>query len=196
MQITEGIERRWQMALDAFRADDKKGALYIFMSLAKDEFYPAYTEIANIYELGGGGVTQDFNKAIHWYRKAAYQAGDEVAHVALGRLYYFGKGVTKSYTKAFEHYEKALSSRSPVALLMFGRRYHRGLDVPVNYNKAKEYYSESADNGNVFAMVELGNLEVENGNIVRGIIMKLKGVVLGFLYYYLRDKNDVRLRSC
>ena len=196
MEISSDIKRRWQRAVDAFRMGDKVGALFIFKSLAKEGFYPAYTEVGNIYELGGDGIEQDFDEALRCYRKAAFEDGNEAAFAALGRLYFFGRGVERDFDKAFEYYGKILSNRDPVVLLMYGHRYHAGLGAEVDTNKAREYYEEAADKGNVYAIVALGVLEKEEGNFIRGILLKLKGIVLGFYYYYLRDKNDIRLKSC
>ena len=196
MEITPEIKQRWQQAVDAFRAGDKAGALFIFKSLAKEGFYPAYTEIGNIYELGGKGIEQNFTEALRYYRKAAFEDGDEDAFAALGRLYFFGRGVERDFEKAFEYYDKILPNRDPVVLLMYGNRYHAGLGVDVNINKAREYYEEAAAKGNVYAIVALGVLEKEEGNFTRGIYLKLKGIIFGFYLYYFRDKNDVRLKSC
>ncbi|MFY7942911.1 MAG: tetratricopeptide repeat protein, partial [Burkholderiaceae bacterium] len=47
----------------------------------------------------GEGVTQDFQKAVFWYRKAAEQ-GRPVAQYNLGNKYRYGEGVPKDFKQA------------------------------------------------------------------------------------------------
>ncbi|MCD7959462.1 MAG: sel1 repeat family protein [Ruminococcus sp.] len=54
----------------------------------------------------GHGVTQDYTKAVKWFRKAAEQ-GLAVAQNNLGWCYEHGEGVTQDYVKAKEWYRKA-----------------------------------------------------------------------------------------
>ena len=51
----------------------------------------------------GKGVTQDYEEALRWYRKAADQ-GDDVAQYALGGMYEKGQGVTQDYVHAYMWY--------------------------------------------------------------------------------------------
>ena len=54
----------------------------------------------------GFGVTQDMQKAVEWYTKAAEQ-GHAAAQYNLGNCYYDGEGVEKDLQKAIEWYTKA-----------------------------------------------------------------------------------------
>ena len=51
------------------------------------------------------GVSQDYAKALEWYRKSAEQ-GNAAAQNQLGHMYEYeyGKGVSKDYVKAVEWY--------------------------------------------------------------------------------------------
>jgi TPR repeat protein len=54
------------------------------------------------------GVTQNYSKALEWYRKAAGQ-GLGTAEFSLGNLYFRGLGVSRDYEQALFWYQKAVS---------------------------------------------------------------------------------------
>ena len=54
----------------------------------------------------GNGIPQDYEKALHWYLKAAAQ-GHPHAQLGLGTLYANGHGVRKNHTKAKEWFAKS-----------------------------------------------------------------------------------------
>jgi len=59
----------------------------------------------------GQGVTQNYQKAIEYYTKAANQGCND-ALFSLGGVYYTGKGVPQNYQKAIEYYTKAVNQDS------------------------------------------------------------------------------------
>ncbi len=60
----------------------------------------AQTELGDMYDWGEGqGVTKDYAKAAHWYRKAAGQ-GNATAQNNLGVMYGNGQGVLKDFVLA------------------------------------------------------------------------------------------------
>ncbi len=56
----------------------------------------------------GQGTSQDYNKAIHWFKKAAEQ-GQPSAHNSIGLFYYKGKGVSVNLIRQFIGSKKHLS---------------------------------------------------------------------------------------
>ncbi len=60
----------------------------------------------------GLGVTQDYAKAVKWYRKAAEQ-GNAGAQYNLGVMYGKGQGVPQDYAKAHMWYNLAASRFLP-----------------------------------------------------------------------------------
>ncbi len=63
-------------------------------------------KVGDHYYYGVGGVKQDYQQAISWYRKAADQ-GYPAAQLKLGSIYEYGWGVDKDYDKARSWYQKA-----------------------------------------------------------------------------------------
>ncbi|NFD19411.1 sel1 repeat family protein, partial [Clostridium botulinum] len=54
----------------------------------------------------GQGVTEDYKKAMYWYKKS-YKEGNFGVMRDIGSMYYEGKGVIKDYKKAMQCYKKA-----------------------------------------------------------------------------------------
>ena len=59
-----------------------------------------------LFDTIGQGVTQDFEVAVEWYRKAADQ-GIANAQINLGFMYEKGQGVTQDYVQAHMWYNLA-----------------------------------------------------------------------------------------
>lgn len=76
----------------------------------------------------GEGVTQDFQKAVFWYRKAAEQ-GRPVAQYNLGNKYRYGEGVPKDFKQARFWFDKAAAQGSPDAMFAIGAMYDEGEGV-------------------------------------------------------------------
>ena len=55
----------------------------------------------------GYGATQDYKKAVHWYKKAAMQ-GYSLGQVNLAQSYLFGMGVKQDIQKATSLYQQAV----------------------------------------------------------------------------------------
>ncbi len=65
----------------------------------------AQSDLGICYELGDG-VTQDYVRAVDWYRKAA-ERGNVNAQFLLGECYIYGRGAEQSDTEAVKWYTKA-----------------------------------------------------------------------------------------
>lgn len=195
METEISLDRRWGNAIDALRTGDKAGALYIFKSMAKEGEVAAFREIASILEFGDGGVEKDIGKAIHWYRKAVEIANDGHGCVGLARIYFYGKTGNPDYRKALGYLLEIEKNNLPLANLMLGRIYQsdkQGLEP--DFNKAKEYYEKSAQTGNVYAIKELGVLEVRRKHYITGVILWLKGFFMA-ITIGARDSYDPRLKG-
>ena len=58
-----------------------------------------YFDVGLCYERGYG-VARSIDEAIQWYEKSAFEGKDPEGFLALGRLYYFGLDVPRSFEKA------------------------------------------------------------------------------------------------
>lgn len=194
MNSKNSLDRRWSMAIDALRKGDKAGSLHIFKSLAKEGEPAAYREIANIYEFGGGGVEKNIQKAIQWYEKSVDEVNDGYGCIGLARVYFYGKEGEPNYSKALEYLSLIENNNLPLADLMLGRMYRLGKGTDSDYDKAKIYYRKSAASGNLFAIKELGKLEMESGQFIYGIYLWMKALAMTIIIG-AKDIYDHRLKN-
>lgn len=185
---------RFQSAIDSYCQGEYGSALSQCISLIDEGYGHAYTLAGAIYEKGGSGITQDFEKALFYYQKAIDDVGAVEAWLALGRFYYLGKGVKQDYRKAFEKYSIVdEDTDSPVAWLMLGRMYQDGAGIEKDLVKAREYFERAADKGYVFAYTYLGLLEREYGNYLRSIWLRCKAAYMAF-QITRSNSDDPKLR--
>jgi TPR repeat protein len=184
---------RWASAVATFQSGDRAGALILFKTFAQEGSLFALTEIGNIYELGGGGVTQDFKQAKHWYERAIAEGNDSDAYVALARLYYLGRGVSRDSTKAYELYSAIEKELRPGVLYILGYMHEHGEGVTKDINKAIDYYSVSGKLGHALSKKDFARLKIRRGEFMTGILYWIKAI---FLIIWIGTKNidDPRLK--
>jgi len=181
-------------ALDLYRQGDFKLALSESISLINQGFADANVLAGAIYERGGHGIQQDFQKAFFYYQRAVHEVGAVEGWLALGRFYYLGKGIDTDYEAARECYSVVEEDAAhPVAHLMLGRMHHEGKGVPKDINLARAYYQRAANKGAVFGVSYLGSIELESGNIIYGVWLRFKAALMGLLIW-IKNRNDSRLR--
>ncbi|WP_411675232.1 tetratricopeptide repeat protein [Acidiferrobacter thiooxydans] len=86
----------------------------------------------------GRGVSQDYAKAVYWYKKAAAQ-GISAGETALGSLYANRHGVLKNYVKAVYWYRRAAAQGYIYAESNLGLAYLQGLGVPQDDTSALKW---------------------------------------------------------
>lgn len=187
-------EEEWLKASKLIKEGNKKGALCTLKKLAQRGEMAAYKNIGKIYENGGGGVPQDFNKAFYWYKKAVDVADDRYGYTSLGRMYYFGRGVEKDLSKAFWYYLEASNSGSSESSHFLATMYRLGEYVPKSYLKARWYYFKSAKEGNLFSYLGLASLEREKGNLLKSYCYRVMALFYG-LKIFLKNPGDIRLKA-
>ena len=94
----------------------------------------------------GAGVSQDFEKAKHWYTKSAAQGLAE-AQYRLGVMYEYGDGVTQDDVEAVSWYRKAAEQGHARAQKWLGWMYSKGRGVPRDYIHAYKWYDIAIANG-------------------------------------------------
>jgi uncharacterized protein len=85
-------------ALAAYNRHEYGTSLQLMRPLAEQENVEAQNGMGALY-YHGYGVTQDFKKAIKWYRLAAAQ-GNLDAQLNLGSMYYEGEGVAEDLARS------------------------------------------------------------------------------------------------
>lgn len=94
----------------------------------------------------GEGVSQDYTKAVEWYKKAASQ-GYTSSQFNLGNAYYNGTGVRQDYVQARQWYEKAANQGLVEAQTNLGIIYANGEGVRQSKGTAKKWFGKACDNG-------------------------------------------------
>lgn len=101
-----------------------------------------------------------YRKALGKYRAAAGQ-GDARAQYLLGRMYYFGHGVSTDYQEAEKWYRMAAGQGNGDAELSLGNMYEMGLGVGKSYAEARKWYGRAAlhdDSNGIIAREHLKDL--------------------------------------
>jgi hypothetical protein len=116
----------------------------LFRKLAQ-EGNPNYQYLlGRAYEGGDVGVPQDFGEAVRWYRKSAVQ-GNGMAQMALGMMYFDGRGVARSHNAAFTWLEPATEQGKPLAQVTLGTMYEAGDGVPQDYIQSYMWFNIAAN---------------------------------------------------
>ena len=96
--------------------------------------------LGSMYEQGVGGVSQNHEEAMRWFRKSAdaefYWAQNNIGCAFRDG----GQGVDVDYQKAREWFGKAAAQGHAGALYNIGALYHEGKGVPQSDVRASEWY--------------------------------------------------------
>jgi TPR repeat protein len=100
--------------------------------------------IGRCYDFGKGGVSQDFVKAVEFYRECA-ERNYAPAMNALGACYECGEGVTQDRIAAVQFYERAHALENAMATKNLGVCYQHGNGIEQNPRIAFEMFSKAAE---------------------------------------------------
>ena len=111
----------------------------------------------------GRGVTQNDEKAVKWYQRAAEQ-GHAIAQYDLSWMYHHGRGVSQNSSTAVKWCRKAAEQGYANAQNTLGWRYQyaRGVGVQ-NYTEAIKWYGKAAEQGHADAQANLRELSASFG---------------------------------
>jgi TPR repeat protein len=87
--------------------------------------------------------------------------GDAHAEALLGRAYYEGVGVPRSYPTALSWLNKAVAQNEPDAMFVLGLMYEWGRGVPQNLEKALALFDQAAALGQRYADMEARGMRME-----------------------------------
>ena len=129
---------------------------------------PDYRQMRQWYEKGAAtgnaeamnllgivcGNQQDYQHARQWFEKGA-ETGNAAAIYNLGRMYYFGDGVTQDRTRALQYYQKSAAGGFATAMYQLGNLYFNGSVVAKDLGQARQWYEKAAAAGNYEAKQRL-----------------------------------------
>ena len=101
------------------------------------------------------GIRQDYEKAIHWYKRAAGK-GNATAMCNLGICYQNGVVATQDFAQAVYWYQKGVEHNNPRCQYLLGMCYDKGIGVNVNAEKAFALFSACAQQDFPDGMYALG----------------------------------------
>lgn len=184
-------ERRFNAALVALRNGSAAEALREAKELIDAGYPHAYTLAAAICERGGRDLEKNPREALFYYQKAVDEARSLEAWLALGRMYYFGKGVDPDHQKALYYYSTVYEeTKNGIAAMMLARLYYEGKGVQLDRDRALSYLTGAIEDGFAFAPTQLAQIERSEGRYVKAIVHWLQGI-----WRALRlPKGDTRLR--
>ena len=139
--------------------DDRKNntaALIQLRALAEEGHVNSQYDLGVLYTKGQG-VTQDPQKALHWFHLASEQ-GHSLAQYNLGVMYHEGRSVPKDLQVASHLYRLAADQGLAAAQSNLGVLYFLGQGVPQDDQKAVYWYRLAAEQGDSVAQVMLGNM--------------------------------------
>jgi uncharacterized protein len=94
-------------------------------------------------------------------------AGDGVAHLRLGDVYFFGSGATQNFRLALEHYQQAAAQGIAQAQFNLGNIYDFGKGVPANDLVAYRWYQLAAEQGHIQSQYSVGVFLDQGRGIVK-----------------------------
>ena len=120
--------------------------------------------------LSGKEVSKDSSRSMELFTRAANQ-GSPIAQFMLGYAYYQGFVLKQNHTKAFSLIKQAADAGFDDAQYVTAIMYINGHGTTKNYGHAVKYLNRAVTQGNVVAMVELGNI-LAKGTIYPKNILK------------------------
>jgi TPR repeat protein len=193
-ELSIGDDPRFQKAISTLEAGDWAGALFLFRSLAEDGFKFAYSRVAMIYEVGGDGVSLNYDEALKWYRKSYFETKDLNARIGLGRMYCLGRGVQPDYAEAFKYLSEAMPSHISNVYYLLGWMYFRGNGVPKDLRKARSMFMRAAAKGSLPSLAFVGLMDRHLGRPLRGRCLQYRTAIRVFAIA-VRNPNDERLNT-
>lgn len=120
-------------------AADYGAAMTWFKRAAAEGFAPAQVGVGKLYE-NGYGVSQDYHRAVDWFRTATRLSDDPEAYFKVGEAYFRGRGVPQDHGSALRYYLRAANQGHAVAQFIVGSMYEAGWGVEKDQITAWVWY--------------------------------------------------------
>ena len=154
---TLSLAGNFEDGLAAVERGDFDSAHELWLIEAEKGNVKAQFNLGLMYD-SGMGVSQDYKKALNWYRKAADQ-GHTKSQYNLGALYDNGISVSQDYKEAVDWYLKAAKQGHAKSQNNLANMLYDGRGVMQSYEVAYAWYVLAAANGNANAKHNLEALE-------------------------------------
>ncbi|PQO23431.1 hypothetical protein C2I36_07755 [Rhodobacteraceae bacterium WD3A24] len=161
---------RFNLAVLAERRGAHDEALEHYRAAADAGLAAARTKLGDYANFGIGPVEEDHARAVAQYRAAA-EAGDAPGLTTLAFMYRYGRGVPRDTARMVDLMGQAAEAGYHFAQYRLGQTYHRGDGIPGGENvelgvpdgaRAVRLYRAAAEQGNVFAALELAGLYADD----------------------------------
>jgi len=178
----------FQDGINAYNRKDFKTAFEKLKPFAKQGNAVAQSTLGVMY-LKGEDVTQDYEKAVKWYRLSAEQ-GNAIGQYNLGLIYAKGEGVTQDYVQAHlwftlsgdQGIEDAQKARDKVEKLMTSEQIARSQELSKDW---RPHRLEGSGSG--FFVTKEGHI-LTNFHVVKGCL-NVKSISHGTLKVIAQDSN-------
>jgi TPR repeat protein len=139
-----------------------RDALRLMTRAAEAGFVTAMFGLAQLHELGQGGLRVDLPAANRWYLRAA-EAGDVDGQVAIATAFYLGRGAVKDAARAAHWYRIAAQGGDVGAQYLIASMYEAGDGVELDLKEARYWYGVAARNGDEAAPGKVKELDARLG---------------------------------
>lgn len=196
LQFRLPVGSRLEAAISYFDSGDNTKELYEeFIDLIDNGCKEANYYVDCMYEDGTNGVQKNPAHAFFYYTQSVNGFGYVEGYLTLARLYCHGVGVPQNYEQAFFYYDHVAQKKEhPVACFMLGRMYQYGTGPKKDLKLARAWYLRSIAQGNVYGMLNLANLEFEEGHLLSGLWLRIKAGLYAF-WIARKQPHDARLRG-
>jgi len=137
-------------------------ALRLMTHAAEAGFVTAIYGLAQMHELGQGGLRVNLFEANRWYQRAA-EAGSVDGQVAIGTAHYLGRGATKDAALAARWFRIAAQGGDVGAMYLYASMVESGDGVARDLSEARYWYSAAARNGDEAAPSKVKELDAKLG---------------------------------
>lgn len=141
----------------AYEHGGDAAAFQIMLPLAQRGEREAQSHVGSMYAQGQG-VSQDYQQALYWLRKAAQQ-GDASAQYHLGAMYGMGYGVAQNHRQAASWIRKSAQQGLAEGQYNLGMLYRQGLGVNRDLREAEIWLHKAAEQGHQGAAQALQELQ-------------------------------------
>ncbi|KAK5114017.1 hypothetical protein LTR62_003140 [Meristemomyces frigidus] len=208
--------RQGGVTSDAY-ADVEDVLEYLALQSSKGDLKATFG-LARLYYDGGRGMKRDLKMAKQYFKQVAREywlesgktrkdvpgGTEKLASKAagyLGRMFLRGEGTEQSYTKARIWFTRGISNGDALCQYGLGLMHLDGLGVDQNVPRAAEYLAASADQDLSVAQTELGQLFLDQGDVVtaaRYFELAARNTHIEAFYYLAEMSNFAigRDRSC